>query len=151
MENRTEASGVAPSAGHGLESLTFACTAIAVADLDRAAQWYRNVFGFTDAALISIHGARVALLKGAGTELELIENDGPHLSTEPSLFADPPDHLVPTGNKFLVFAVEDLGLATVELQRKGVPIIWREKALAPGIVSTAVRDVEGNFVHIVQR
>jgi hypothetical protein len=37
MENRTEASGVAPSAGHGLESLTFACTAIAVADLDRAA------------------------------------------------------------------------------------------------------------------
>jgi hypothetical protein len=119
--------------------------------MDRAAQWYRNVFGFTDAALISIHGARVALLKGAGTELELIENDGPHLSTEPSLFADPPDHLVPTGNKFLVFAVEDLGLATVELQRKGVPIIWREKALAPGIVSTAVRDVEGNFVHIVQR
>jgi hypothetical protein len=32
----------------------------------------------------------------------------------------------------------------------GVPIIWRGKTLSPGIVSTAIRDFDGNFVHIVQ-
>jgi hypothetical protein len=90
------------------------------------------------------------LLEGAGTQLELIEGDGPTVSTEPSLCADPPHHLLPKGNKFLAFAVEDLARATDQLRDKGVSIIWRDKQLAPGIRSTAFRDVEDNFIHIVQ-
>ena len=136
--------------GRGLDSLAFACTVVVVADLDRCVLWYERVFGFTEQARVRIDGADVVLLQGAGTQLELIEGDGPTVSTEPSLCADPPDHLLPKGNKFLAFAVEDLTRATDELRDKGVPIIWRDKQLAPGIRSTAIRDVEDNFIHIVQ-
>ena len=136
--------------GGGLDSLTFACTTIVVSDLDRSSQWYQSVLGFTEHARVRIDGANVVLLEGAGTQLELIESDGPSVSTEPSLFADPPHHLLPKGNKFLVFAVEDLTRATDQLRDKGVLILWRDKQLAPGIRSTAIRDVEDNFIHIVQ-
>jgi catechol 2,3-dioxygenase-like lactoylglutathione lyase family enzyme len=136
--------------GRGLDSLAFACTVIVVADLDRCVLWYESVFGFIEQARVRIDGANVVLLQGAGTQLELIEGDGPTVSTEPSLCADPPDHLLPKGNKFLAFAVGDLTRATDELRDKGVPIIWRDKQLAPGIRSTAIRDVEDNFIHIVQ-
>ena len=136
--------------GGGLNSLTFACTTIVVSDLDRSSQWYQSVLGFTEHARVRIDGANVVLLEGAGTQLELIESDGPSVSTEPSLFADPPHHLQPKGNKFLVFAVEDLTRATDQLRDKGVLILWRDKQLAPGIRSTAIRDVEDNFIHIVQ-
>jgi catechol 2,3-dioxygenase-like lactoylglutathione lyase family enzyme len=136
--------------GRGLDSLAFACTVIVVADLDRSVQWYQSVLGFTEQARVRIDGANVVLLAGAGTQLELIEGDGPTVSTEPSLCADPPHHLLPRGNKFLAFAVEDLARATDQLRDKGVPIIWRDKQLAPGIRSTAIRDVEDNFIHIIQ-
>jgi len=143
--------GAAVSApGRGLDSLAFACTVIVVADLDRSQQWYQGILGFTELARVRIDGANVVLLEGAGTQLELIEGDGPTVSTEPSLCADPPHHLLPRGNKFLAFAVDDLTRATDQLRDKGVPIIWRDKQLAPGIRSTAIRDVEDNFIHIVQ-
>jgi catechol 2,3-dioxygenase-like lactoylglutathione lyase family enzyme len=134
----------------GLDSLAFACTVIVVDDLDRCVLWYESVFGFTEQARVRIDGANVVLLEGAGTQLELIQGDGPTVSTEPSLCADPPHHLLPKGNKFLAFAVEDLQRATDQLRDKGVPIIWRDKQLAPGIRSTAIRDVEDNFIHILQ-
>jgi catechol 2,3-dioxygenase-like lactoylglutathione lyase family enzyme len=136
--------------GSGLDSLAFACTVIVVADLDRSSQWYQSILGFTEHARVRIDGANVVLLEGAGTQLELIEGDGPTVSTEPSLCADPPHHLLPKGNKFLAFAVKDLRRATDQLREKGVQIIWRDKQLAPGIRSTAIRDVEDNFIHIVQ-
>src|SRR5712671_3059206 len=119
--------------GAGLDSLAFACTVIVVADIDRSSQWYQSVLGFTEHARVRIDGANVVLLQGAGTQLELIQGDGPTVSTEPSLCADPPHHLLPKGNKFLAFAVEDLQRATDELRDKGVSIIWRDKQLAPGI------------------
>ena len=134
----------------GLDSLAFACTVIVVADIDRSSQWYQSVLGFTEHARVRIDGANVVLLQGAGTQLELIQGDGPTVSTEPSLCANPPHHLLPKGNKFLAFAVDDLQRATDQLRDKGVPIIWRDKQLAPGIRSTAIRDVEDNFIHIVQ-
>jgi hypothetical protein len=49
------------------------------------------------------------------------------VTTVPSLFAEPPEHLRPRGNKFLVFTVEDLDRASDELESKGVRIIWRER------------------------
>jgi len=94
--------------GPGLDSLTFACTVIVVADLDRSSQWYQSVLGFTEHMRVRIDGANVVLLEGAGTQLELIQGDGLTVSTEPSLCADPPHHLLPKGNKFLAFAVDDL-------------------------------------------
>ena len=135
--------------GGGLGSLTYACTAVVVADLDRAVEWYRRYLGFSECARMRIAGANVALLEGAGTQLEFLQYDEGSVTTEPSLFAEPPEHLRPRGNKFLVFTVADLERASDELESKGVPIIWRGKTLSPGVRSTAIRDLDGNFVHIV--
>ncbi|MCW2564232.1 MAG: hypothetical protein JWQ31_2792, partial [Mycobacterium sp.] len=131
MATDSQQLGAAVSApGPGLDSLTFACTVIVVADLDRSAEWYQSVLGFTERMRVRIDGASVVLLEGAGTQLELIQGDGPTVSTEPSLCAEPPDHQLPKGNKILDNAVEDLQRATDQLRDKGVPIIWRDKQLA---------------------
>jgi catechol 2,3-dioxygenase-like lactoylglutathione lyase family enzyme len=115
METDTGPAVTAP--GRGLDSLAFACTAIVVADLDRSVGWYESILGFICTARMRIDGATVALLEGAGTQLELIQGDAPSVSTEPSLFADPPDHLLPIGNKFLVFAVENSNARPISSNR----------------------------------
>ena len=62
----------ATAAGGGLESLTYANTAVVVANLDRVIQWYGRHLGFTERARVRIlDGANVALLEGAGTQLKL--------------------------------------------------------------------------------
>lgn len=65
----------ATTLGGGLESLTYACTAVVVADLDRAIEGYGRHLGFTECARVRIDGANVALLEGAGTQLEFLQYD----------------------------------------------------------------------------
>jgi catechol 2,3-dioxygenase-like lactoylglutathione lyase family enzyme len=137
--------------GHGLASIMYNSVAIVVVDLDRSSQWYQTVLGLQETVRLVIPGATVALLDGAATRVELICGDQPSVAAVPSLFADPPDHLLPIGNKFLVLDVDDLALAGAELEGKGVEFVWQEKELAPGFRSTAIRDVDGNFIHIFQR
>lgn len=59
------------------------------------------------------------------------------------LFAEPPDHLLVIGNKFVVFEVDDLARASAELEHLSVTIPWRAKELAPGFAATAIRDLDG--------
>jgi catechol 2,3-dioxygenase-like lactoylglutathione lyase family enzyme len=139
----------ASASGDGLSSMSYMCIAVVVADLERSIEWYGHILGFAESARIRIDGASVALLEGCGTLLEFLQYDERSVTTVPSLFAEPPEHLRPVGNKFLVFTVNDLDSASDQLEVKGVPIIWREKTLAPGIRSTAIRDMDGNFVHII--
>lgn len=89
------ATATATTLGGGLESLTYACTAVVVADLDRAIEWYGRYLGFTESARTRIDGANVALLKGAGTQLEVLQYDDGSVTTVPSLFAELPEHLAP--------------------------------------------------------
>jgi len=49
MQTDTVGDG-ATAAGGGLESLTYANTAVVVTDLDRAIQWYGRHLGFTERA-----------------------------------------------------------------------------------------------------
>jgi catechol 2,3-dioxygenase-like lactoylglutathione lyase family enzyme len=146
-DNASTATASAPR--DGLSSMSYMCIAVVVADLERSIEWYGRVLGFAESARIRIDGANVALLEGCGTLLEFLQYDERSVTTVPSLFAEPPEHLRPVGNKFLVFKVNDLDNASDQLEAKGVPIIWRDKNLAPGIRSTAIRDIDGNFVHII--
>jgi catechol 2,3-dioxygenase-like lactoylglutathione lyase family enzyme len=151
VENKRQVEVLTCETAHGLASMTYYCVAVVVADLDRSAHWYETVLGLRETTRLVIPGATVALLDCAGTRVELICSDEPSVPVVPSLFADPPDHLLPIGNKFLVFEVDDLAMAGDDLQANGVEFVWREKDLAPGFRSSAIRDVDRNFIHILQR
>jgi catechol 2,3-dioxygenase-like lactoylglutathione lyase family enzyme len=84
MQTDTVGDG-ATAAGGGLESLTYANTAVVVTDLDRAIEWYGRHLGFTERARVRIDGANVALLEGAGTQLEFLQYDDGSVTTVPSL------------------------------------------------------------------
>jgi catechol 2,3-dioxygenase-like lactoylglutathione lyase family enzyme len=138
----------APSGG--LASLAFACTVVVVADLDRSSQWYQSVLGFTEHTRVRIDGANVVTSGGSGDPAGTHPGRWADRIDRAQLVRRSPTSSAAEGNKFLAFAVEDLQRATDQLQDRGVPIIWRDKELAPGIRSTAIRDVEDNFIHIVQ-
>jgi catechol 2,3-dioxygenase-like lactoylglutathione lyase family enzyme len=86
MQTATVGDG-ATAAGGWLESLTYANTAVVVADLDRVIQWYGRHLGFTERARAQRRG-EVALLEGVGSQLEFLQPlvDGsvaqPHLGVE---------------------------------------------------------------------
>jgi methylmalonyl-CoA/ethylmalonyl-CoA epimerase len=136
----------------GLASLTLHNLATVVSDLDAAIAWYERVLGFRLDARGDIAEGEVALMRGAGVHLELL--DSSHMHEQPvrvdAVFADPPAHLLAIGNKFLVFTVADLAQASAELAEHGVTFLWREKELAPGFVATAIRDADGNLINILQ-
>jgi len=139
--------------GRGLASLGFHNVATVVTDMDRSIEWYCAVLGFELDARMNIAEGELAILSGAGTHIELLcasAMDEPAIRLE-ELFAEPPGHMLPIGNKAMVFDVADLTRASDELQERSVTILWREKELAPGWVSTAIRDVDGNLINIFQR
>lgn len=69
-----------------------------------------------------------------------------------AIFAVPPDHLLPIGNKTLILKVPDLSLATRELEEKGVTFEWKEMDLSGnGIRNTMIRDIDENFISIFQK
>ena len=142
----------APSLQASLASISFYAVATVVSNLDDAIDWYQRVLGFTEEARGPIAEGEVALLEGGGVTLELLECRLPESSVRlDELFADPPLHVLPIGNKFLVFDVDDLTAASAELEQHGVTILWREKELAPGWRSTAIRDMDGNLINIFER
>jgi catechol 2,3-dioxygenase-like lactoylglutathione lyase family enzyme len=136
----------------GLATASFYNVAIVVSSIDRAVEWYGRVFGFVEQARGPIAEGTVALMNGAGVTLEILEWGLEEEPIRPEvLFADPPYHLLPVGNKILVFNVDDLSAATTEFEECGVTIVWREKELAPGWRSTAIRDMDGNLINVFQR
>lgn len=139
--------------GSGLESLTLHNLATVVSNLDAAIEWHKRVLGFRFEARAEIAEGEVVLLSGAGTHLELVHPsrlDEPQVRLDP-LFADPPRHVLATGNKFPVFEVGDIAQASAELAEMSVAFVWREKEIAPGYLSTAIRDLDGNLINILSR
>jgi catechol 2,3-dioxygenase-like lactoylglutathione lyase family enzyme len=149
----SEQSAVQGRSGAGLASLALHNLATVVSDLEVAVEWYERVLGFSCEARATIAEGDVAVLGGCGMRLELLTPSRmgqPPVRLDP-LFADPPGHLLAIGNKFLVLEVDDLTRASAELAELSVTILWREKELAPGWVSTAIRDCDGNLINIFQR
>jgi hypothetical protein len=56
-----------------------------------------------------------------------------------------------TGGGGGIGSADDLSAATAELEERDVTIVWREKELAPGWRSTAIRDMDGNLINVFQR
>jgi catechol 2,3-dioxygenase-like lactoylglutathione lyase family enzyme len=92
----------------GLATASFYNVAIVVSSIDRAVEWYGRVFGFVEQARGPIAEGTVALMNGCGVTLEILEWGLEEEPIRPEvLFADPPYHLLPVGNKIPVFNVDD--------------------------------------------
>ena len=123
--------------------------AVVVSNLEQSIEWYQDVLGFqilerTDFPAVNAKGA---FLEGAGIRLELLKSDQGFRIAE--MFADPPAHILPVGNKALILYVEDLHETTVELETKNVSFAFKELALNDdGLKSTVIKDADGNFISI---
>ncbi len=68
------------------------------------------------------------------------------------MFAPVPDHLIPIGNKAIVFQVEDIKIASEELAAKGIAFVWREHYLTEGaMLCSMIEDTDGNKINIFKR
>ena len=123
---------------------------ITVSDLDAAVRWWEQVFGMHETARSRFEAinADVAYVEGHGFRLELLQPANGY--RVPDMFADPPDHIRAIGNKALVFRVDDLAQVTARFRDLGVTIVWDRLDLGDGSTSTAIRDLDGNFINVFQ-
>lgn len=137
----------------GLASFSLYNIAFPVNDMEQSIKWYENTLGF---ALISrttfsipSGSAEIALLEGGGMRLELLSV--PEKKRIDDLFADAPKHLNVIGNKAIVLQVNDLAVASKELEEKGVTFVWREQYLAGNaMLCSMIKDIDGNKINIFQ-
>ncbi|MFF0153726.1 VOC family protein [Micromonospora sp. NPDC005203] len=123
---------------------------ITVSDIDAAVRWWHDVFGLKETARSRFDAinADVAYIEGHGFRLELLQPaEGYRV---PDMFLDPPEHIRPIGNKALVLRVDDLAQATNRFRDLGVTIVWDQLDLGEGSISTAIRDIDGNFINVFQ-
>lgn len=138
----------------GLASLALYNVAFTVTDLERSINWYSEILNFRlikrSEFDIPTGRATAAILEGAGIKLELLHIPGGIKIDE--MFAPAPLHLIPIGNKAIVFQVGDLKVASEELAEKGVSFVWREHYLTEGgMLCSMIEDQDGNKINIFQQ
>jgi catechol 2,3-dioxygenase-like lactoylglutathione lyase family enzyme len=122
--------------------------------LDKSIDWYSNILNFklTKRSSFDLPGgkASAAIMEGAGIKLELLKVPGGKKIEE--MFAPAPLHLIPIGNKAVVFQVEDIKIASEELAAKGLTFVWREHYLTDGgMLSSMIEDMDGNKINIFRK
>ena len=137
----------------GLKSMALYNIAFTVNNIDQSVKWYTEILGFklTTKSTFSIPSgsAEVAILELGDLKLELLQV--PNNKKIPEMFADAPLHLIPIGNKAIVFQVTDLKLTTKELEKKEVKFVWKEQYLAGDkMLCTMIEDTDGNKINIFQ-
>ena len=141
-------------AANGLASLGLYDIAFTVSDIDKAIAWYTNTLNFKlinrSTFDMPTGNATAAIMEGAGIRLELLRVPGRKRIEE--MFAPAPMHLIPIGNKAIVFQVEDIKIASDELADRGIPFLWRELYLEDGkMLCSMIEDMDGNKINIFQR
>ncbi|MHC0443116.1 VOC family protein [Flavobacterium sp. 3-210] len=137
----------------GLASFSLYNLAFTVADLDKSIAWYKDIFSFELISRVTFRipagSAETAIIKSGNLRLELLQVENAKRIEE--LFAEAPQHLSVIGNKAIVLQVDDLAVASKELEEKGVTFVWRELYIAGDkMLCTMIEDVDGNKINIFQ-
>lgn len=148
MKNQTKSKG-------GLDTIRLYNLAFVVSNIENSIEWYNNILGFKLIMKQSIPvpkgNLEMAFMEGAGMRIEMLQNSNSQLVeaiVNDSKTDEPPTVV---GSKALVFQVEDLKLATKELEDKGVNFLWKERYLAEGaLFCTMALDPDGNRINLFQ-
>ncbi len=134
------------------DEFTIFGVAISVSNLENSIKWYHDILGFNllERTSFSAINAKGAFIEGAGIRIELLESaNGFRLE---QMFANPPEHIRPVGNKAMILYVDDLSKTSEDLKNKGVDFAFRELELNnDGLISSVIRDVDGNFISIFEK
>lgn len=123
--------------------------AVSVSDLSQSIKWYHHILGFQLIEEVDFPAvkAKGAFMEGMGIRLELLQSADSYRIEE--LFATPPGHLKPIGNKALILYVDDLHEAGLWLEKQNVNFVFKEIQLnEEGLTSTIIQDPDGNFISI---
>ncbi|WP_181422892.1 VOC family protein [Arenibacter sp. ARW7G5Y1] len=148
MEDQTKSKG-------GLNTLALYNVAFVVSNIEDSIKWYDNILGFKllmkQAIPVEKGELQMAFMEGAGMKIEMLQNSDSqliHAIVEDSKMDAPPTVI---SSKALVFQVEDLKVATKELEDKGVEFLWKERYLAEGaLFCTMALDPDNNRINIFQ-
>jgi catechol 2,3-dioxygenase-like lactoylglutathione lyase family enzyme len=131
-----------------LPSLRFGYFVLAVGDIAAMRDWYCTVLGFAvvQTGRMEQVEAEFAILEGHGLRLEL----GVHLGGRPQLtpVLPSPEFMDQLGWKVLTLHTDDLAALQAHLEAHGADVVWSARAMAPKIVSTLLRDPEGNLINV---
>ena len=138
---------------NGLASFSLYNVAFTVTDLDKSIAWYKDIFGFELISRVTFSipagSAETAIIKSGDLRLELLQVENAKRIEE--LFAEAPQHLLIIGNKGLVLQVDNVAVATKELEEKGVTFVWKELYIAGDkMLCTMIEDADGNKINIFQ-
>jgi catechol 2,3-dioxygenase-like lactoylglutathione lyase family enzyme len=138
---------------------------IAVPDIDRAIEWYGDVFGFATTMRMEVPGipARGAFMQGPGVMLELWCKHG--VKPVPDERRVPDADLGTAGTKHMGFTVGNLQSKLPELLRRGVDIAAVQRTPAepmrpdadpcapgkPPVFSIFLRDPFGTLIEVLER
>lgn len=123
--------------------------AISVSDIDQSVEWYHKVLGFSllGKADFTAINAKGAFMEGLGMRIELLQSgDGFRIE---EMFAAPPAHIRPVGNKALIVYVDNLKETTLWLEEQNVDFAFKNLPLNDqGLTSTVIKDPDGNFISV---
>lgn len=118
-------------------------TAVEVADLDAAIEWYSGYLDFVFERRFELpeSGIEIAYLTSAALRIELLKrSSGP--AREPEGFQAP---------MHICFEVDDIEQAAAELRRRGVEIAQEPKLIEPARVKNLwIRDHEGHLIEFLE-
>jgi catechol 2,3-dioxygenase-like lactoylglutathione lyase family enzyme len=112
-------------------------TAIASPDVQKLAQWYVETLGF----VINYNSGKTVFIKAPnGSMIEIITSEG---GLAPKTMKD-------AGLRHLALTVGDYDAAFAQLKAKGVSFLG-EPIVNAEVKVAFFTDIEGNFLHIIQR
>lgn len=140
------ASGTAPVATHGRE-LRMSSAALSVPEIEAAIAWYRSTLGLEVAKRLEFPalGLRLAWLRSAELELELVEQNGSR--DRARLVSDAGNPALVQGFGKIGFRVDDI--ASWEARLKAAKVTFQvgmRDAVFPGSKTFVVLDNNGNWL-----